>query len=810
MPMIAPAIAGMLASAAVSSLLPATLSPAIATLIAGAVGLVVSTGLSLILNRAPSPARADLQAADRKQAVRSGIAPRNLVYGRSLVAGPVIFMSSEGEYREWLHIVMPVAGHPVHGFDGVRINGWTIPTTAFSAGGDGTTGAGVEGVQGLNTLVYVRIRADAEPGVVPAGDIRTDYFDPDADLARDSVISIRMWDGTQEIADATLVATLAGEWDNTMKMTGLPYVALRIRFSNDVFSGGFQSLAVEVRGKKVWDPRSDTIAYTDNAALCVLDYLMDVNGLGVPSSEISTDAAIAAANVCDEDVALDVAETQFQPRYTVNGSFKLDQTPIDIMETMLEGWGTLVYVQGQYRIHAAASEAAGLSLTGNDFAGPVDIVRNHARRELFNTITGTYIEPAQNWEAIAFPQVASAAQIESDGEAIPVSLDLPNVINAAYAQRLARLRLLTHRSSGFRITGSFKYSALRVAVWDVVEVTLPDYGLEADLFRVTRWAFDPVSGLVSLTLQSDLPEAYSWTASDAAEPILSEVTQLASPLSIPAGELPTVAVGYRLQTDGTAVPRLEISWTPGRRNPFVTMVEIQWRSVDAGEAWQSRLIPPTESATTIEPVRPTDQYEVRLRYHANLIRGAWSAYAETASEGNETAAPVAPSGTAVASILGGYRTTFTRATAADTAATEIGEDPSPFEGTINYVGETTGDTFARMVASGASAARRGYVRTRNTAGQRSAWALVGTATPQAAATVDIGANAVTLTAVDTTTTRQVGPGSTAWMDTDLLVTVTVESGDRVLVEFVGHVEEWDGSSAVGGGGEGGSDPGGAP
>lgn len=625
--MLLPALVGLVASAAVTGALQGVLGAAMVTLIAGAVGMVVSTGLSLVLNRAPSVSRTDVQAADRKQAVRSGIAPRNIVYGRAMVAGPVIFMSSEGEYKEWLHIVMPLAGHPVHAFHAVRLNGYTIPVRTYTGGRDGTTGAGIGGEQGLNTHIFVRIRAGSEPGTISAFDIRNDWYDPEADLARDAVFSLRLYDGTQLAADATLMRDVPAEWNSTMKLTGIPYVALRIRYSNDIFGGGFQSLQVELLGRPVWDPRDDVVRYTDNAALCTLNYLMDEYGLGIPATEIDTAAAIAAANVCDEQVALDVAGTQFQRRYTINGSFKLDQTPIDLVEALLNGWGTLVYVQGAYRIHAAASESAGLTLTESDFAGPVEVVRNHPRRELFNTVNGTYIEPLQNWEPIAFPQVVSAAYVAQDGETVAVTLDLPNVTSAAYAQRLARLRLLTHRAAGFRISATFKYSALRLSVWDVVEVTLPTFGLSGDPFRVTRWAFNPVSGDIAITLQSDVPAAYSWTAGDAAPPILSDPTDLASPLSIPAGETPSVSIGYRAQPSGPPLPRLLVAWGVTPPNPFITLVEVQYRAAGPGEDWQSRLLPPNGTSVIIEPIRDETAYDVRLRYYANLSRGAWSAIA---------------------------------------------------------------------------------------------------------------------------------------------------------------------------------------
>lgn len=805
MPAIGVALAGLLASVAVKAAIGTALSATMASFIAGAVGLIVSTGLSLLLNRAPSVARTDASAADRKQAIRSGIAPRNVVYGRALVAGPVIYMSSEGEYNEWIHIVMPLAGHPVHAFDVVRLNGFIIPVAEHSAGGDGTTGAGLGGVQGYNNGVYVRIRAGTAQGPIAAADIRPDAdgFDPDADLFRDAVLRIALFDGTQNSASPDLLALRPTEWDSNMTLSGLPYIYLRIRFSSDVFGGGFQSLAVELRGKRLWDPRSDTEEYSDNAALAALDYLTADYGLAVPSSELDIDAISAAANVCDEDVPLDMAATEFQPRYTINGSYKLDQSPIDVMDALLNGWGTAVYVQGLYRIHAAAAEAAVVTITESDLAGAIELVRNHPRREARNSITGTYIEPDQGWEPLAFPKVVSAAALAADGEEVAVTMDLPFIIDARRAQRLARLSLLTHRAGGFQIRAPLKYSAIRMACWDVAAVTLGDFGLDEDTFRLTSWRFDPVGGGVSVLLQSDVPDAYGWIASDAEEPILSEVTDLVSPLTVPQGETPTVAVSYRIQTDGTAVPRLLVGWTVTAPTPFVNFIEIQWRDVDTAEGWHSRLVPSTESETAIEPIQPTHDYQVRLRYHAGLVRGEWSANGTATGEGNETATPTGPSGTSVTAILGGYRVDFTPATAADLAATEIGEDVVAYEGTIVYVAETTGAKHVRMVASGDYAERRVYLRSRNTAGQRSSWDLAGTVTPQLAGTVDIATDAVTTIASDKVVTLYT-PSGTAWEDTGVDITVTVAVGEKVILWAAARVQEYTGGGLSGDAGEGGT------
>lgn len=813
MPAILPALVGALAAAGTTTAVGALatgLSAAFVSVIAGSVGLLVSTGLSLLLNKAPKVHSAEIQAQDRKQAVRSGVAPRNIVYGRAVVAGPVIYMASAGTYSEQIHVVMPLAGHAVHAFDEVRLNAYTIPVTALTAGADGTAGSGVGGAAGHAARIFVRIPANRADGEIDSADISTSGY-PTADLKRDALVVINLYDGTQTTGPADLIADKPSEWSSAMALTGIAYIHVNIRYSNEVFPGGFQDLSVELRGKKLWDPRTDTTGYTDNAVLAALDYLRADYGLGVPSSEVDIDIVSAAANVADELVALDVAATTFQSRYTTNGSYKLDQAPVDIMEALLNGWGVCVYVQGLYRLHAAAAEASALSLMESDFAGALEVVRNHPRRENFNAVTGTYIEPDQGWEALAFPKVVSSVYLASDGEEVPVSMDMPFVISAAHAQRLARQKLLLHRSSGFQIRAPLKYSAVQACIWDVLDISIAEFGLSGDLFRITSWSIDPMSGIVNVVLQFDDPNAYAWEATDGAEPILSDPTDLANPLVIPEAVIIDYQTGWRTGNDGTVIPFIQLIWGDVGEfgSPFITAVEAQWRDTTAGTGWQSRTVPATEEDVYLEPVLATHDYDVRIRYLTGVARGPWSTIDSISAEGSELDPISGPSGTAVVAILGGYRVTFTRATAADLQATEVGEDVYPYgTGTseVSYIGETTGDIFVRMVASGDYAARNVYLRSRNTAHRRSSWTLVGAVTPTTTGTVDIASNAVTETYIDTTFTRQ-APSGPGWEDTAISLNVTVATGEELVLIWDARIEDYLSGSAVGGGAEGGTETG---
>lgn len=101
--------------------------------------------------------------------------------------------------------------------------------------------------------------------------------------------------------------------------------------------------------------RSSTAGYTENAALCIADFLADpVYGFGAAyGTDIPLPQLIAAANICDEQVAL--AQGGAEPRYALNGSFQLNMKRGEILQNMLTSCaGRLTYSAGEYIIWPAA------------------------------------------------------------------------------------------------------------------------------------------------------------------------------------------------------------------------------------------------------------------------------------------------------------------------------------------------------------------------------------------------------------------------------------------------------------------------
>ncbi|MCW3477371.1 phage tail protein [Limobrevibacterium gyesilva] len=799
MPQLIVAVAAAIASwggaaLAVEIGIAASMTSFAAVAIGAVTGSIVALGLSMLFPVSTPKASVPDVARDRKQTLRSGVAPKRIIYGTSLVSGPVVFMDSSGANNEYIHLVVPLAGHAIAAIDTVHLNNYVIDVNA-AIGGVGSAGRYAQ--------VFALVQANSGSGPVNVANVSTSGFPSGSD--RDGYARFSCYDGTQVAADPDLSAELPARWNANYKLLGLPYIYARVTYSQDCFPGGFQSLRAQVRGKKVYDPRDGSTAFRNNAALCILDYLMSSDGLGATLDEIDLDYWIAAANLCDESVAIDVAGTVYQPRYTIDGSFTLDQAPLQIMEQLLSSCaGALTYVMGRYRLHVGAYDAPTVALGPSDFAGKVAILTKNPIRSQFNTVHGTYIDPAQLWSAVAFPQVQVADLVAEDGEVVPASIELPFAIDAYHAQRLARLKLLTSRAGQIQMTAPLKYGALRIAAWDTVSVTLPDVGWTNMVFRVASWKYDPVKCEVTAVMHSEDAAAYTWNAVDAQPPILSQSTDLVSPLVLPAVATPTLATGFGINNDGTVVPDIVVSFI-APAHPFITAVEIQWKkSTDV--VWLSALVPLPATQHTIMPVIVGATYQVRCRGIAGLVRGPWSSIASTAGAG-KSGAPASPTGATVTSILGGYSVSWIKPPDADLDAIEIYEIPAPYTGTYYYVGESKGGGAVVKLGSGDYISRGVAVIPRDTSGNRGDATFVGFVTAQQAATADIVIDALSDMPVATSTTRQVATAIDTWEDA-LTLSVFVPVAGKVMLDMKASLEVWNGGTLeAGGGGEGGEGPG---
>lgn len=419
----------------------------------------------------------------------SPIADHAIIYGQTRIGGVIVFKETT-DNNKYLHSVIALAGHECESVDTIYFN-----DEALTLDGDGNVTA------------------------------------PDKYVSK-ARVKIHLGTDTQA-ADTDLINESDGKWTTDHRLQGICYIYVRLEFDADAYPNGEPAVTALVSGKKVYNPNTDTTAFSSNAALCLRDYLTSSYGLGVGSDEIDDTTFITAFNVCDEDVALAAGGTQ--KRYTTNGSFTTSSQPKNGIDVLLRSMGgTIWYAQGKWRVKAAAYVTPALSFDEGDLVAGMSVSTRHSRRDNFNIVRGTFKGAETNHQASDFPQIKSDVFIDADGGLeSSIDLDLGMTDTSTMAQRLAKIALYRNREQ-LTVEASFSVKAMQAQIGDIVQITNSRMGWTNKTFEVANWKFDMDSDkgfIVHMTLREISSAAYDWDAEEA--DFETNNTNLADPFDIP-------------------------------------------------------------------------------------------------------------------------------------------------------------------------------------------------------------------------------------------------------------------------------------
>ncbi len=299
----------------------------------------------------------------------NGVAAQDFVYGKVRKGGIITFYESTGTNNNYLHQIICLAGHEVHSIDDIYIND---QVATFSGDFVTTTGSG------------------------------------DDEVNWNSKIRIKKYDGSQTTADSDLVSETSV--DSNFKGLGISYLYVRYEYDQDVFASGVPIITAVVRGKKVYDPRTDTTAYSNNAALCIRDYI--VSDYGLSDSSVDNTYFSAAANECDESINLSGGGTE--NRYELNGIVQSDRPTGDVLGDMVTSCaGSLFWGSGTWRLKAGAYSSPVKTLTLDDLRSSISLDTRTTIRDNFNSVTGTFNDAAQHWVTADYPKLTSSTDAGS-------------------------------------------------------------------------------------------------------------------------------------------------------------------------------------------------------------------------------------------------------------------------------------------------------------------------------------------------------------------------------------------------------------
>jgi hypothetical protein len=185
--------------------------------VTGAIGGALTGALGMMMGGSAKPdegAAAAYQARDNKITVRNSVAPRKKIYGSALAGGVMLYAASTGSAHEYMHMVIPVASHPVQSIREALFNNLAASNSRF------------DGFYRLNKHT-----------------------------------------GSQtQVADADLVSEAGGEWTNAHRLRETAYIYPRIKYDTNAWVSGMPSTSVMVDGGLLYDPRSAHAAISSSAA----------------------------------------------------------------------------------------------------------------------------------------------------------------------------------------------------------------------------------------------------------------------------------------------------------------------------------------------------------------------------------------------------------------------------------------------------------------------------------------------------------------------------------------------------------------
>jgi len=472
-----------------------------------AIQAALTATISTLTPKPKLPSFADFssQSQNRTQLIKQPTVPRRIIYGETRVSGVLGFAETTDEDK-YLHLVILLATHEVNQIGTIYLN-----DKALTLDGNGNVTAPSQ----YANLVRIKKHLGS----------------------------------TSQSADATLISE-SNKWTDQHKLSGIAYIYARLEFDADAFPNGMPNISAIVQGKKVFDPRTSTTAYSTNPALCIRDYLTDNKyGFGASSDEIDDTSFTTAANICDETVSLNAGGTE--TKYTLNGTFESNATPKQTLENLLTSMGGIVtYSNGNFKVKAAKYVSPTLTLDENDIRGAIGLQTNRSRRDNFNGVKGVFVSPTNNYIAADYPAFTSSTfETEDGGDRVFLDFDLPFTTSSSMAQRLAKIALFRNRQK-ISMTMNASLKAFQLDIGDVVNINNTRFGFSAKTFEVAEWGLsinfdgDNPNLTIDLTFREINSAAYDWIPVDDEKVFTLDNTTLLDPFVVPE---PTMTVTDELR-----------------------------------------------------------------------------------------------------------------------------------------------------------------------------------------------------------------------------------------------------------------------
>lgn len=437
------------------------------------VGLLISGVADALVPKPRLPGNPGIQ-----QEYSGTVNPRIVIYGQMKVSGmQLIEPLTSGTSNQYLHQGLVLANKRCHAITDVYFDQTVIASADIGA----VTGTSADGLVGGATTFNGKAW-------------------------------VRRYDGTQTTVDFILHSTFTSDWPSTSVGFGNAYLALQFLYDVNTYRNGKPTVTAIVQGALCYDPRLDVspgasptnpsyIAYTTNPALCTADFLIDQDlGLADEPASINWPLVVAAANICDESVAIPGSTTQ--PRFTCNTVIDCTARYEDNIAVLASAMmGQCFWTGSTWNMYAGAWSSSEFALDETDLTGAVSMNTEIPRVDKYNFVRGTFIDPTMNYQEAEFQPQGDASYETADGERIQKQVQFAACEDQYEAQRnaIVLLKQSRNRRSASKFCGM---SAYKIRPWSTGTDTLAALGWSAQSVRCTSWKFTP-NGQISVGLREE-------------------------------------------------------------------------------------------------------------------------------------------------------------------------------------------------------------------------------------------------------------------------------------------------------------------
>jgi hypothetical protein len=450
----------------------------------------------------------------------------------------------------------------------------------------------------------------------------------------------------------------SGAITSSMKAEGLAWSWCRFYYKpDDPEFQGEPNITAEIQGLKVWDPRThinspSVKSWSDNPALCLLDYLLADYGRALSLNDVDVSSFIAAANSCDTLVDLPdeptaAAATPFfynsmtgaivtipaggffpgyrngQPatsrkRYTANIVLESDNSTIDNCQEILKTMkGSLPFINGKYRLMMEEEGVSVMSFDNDNILGGVNLGwadrskrLNRATIKFPNENKG-YQDDTVSWPPAGSPLHQAYVSADNDDD-LHSEFELTGVTDLYQARDMAEFAVRESRSQEY-ITFKTQPQAMALDVGDVITVSNDALDIVNKLYRVRETS---MNADLTVTVKAQIYDAtiYPWSVGDeAAEAVALNMTpSLFDQPAVMVNVQATTAT--RLNDDGTAHTDVTVTWDElPTGTSAVEAVEIGYK-LNAESVYTWTILPADTESHTITGLQDVQLYNIAARY----------------------------------------------------------------------------------------------------------------------------------------------------------------------------------------------------